>query len=164
VPTTAPATTAETSTVAPPAPQLASVIDAGERSAVVQSALDDARGIAAALAAGDWAEARRLGPTDRTRTDAQLEAGYGAVTDVTLIPARVTDRGARTDLRLGLVAHEAHDSGPATAVMCVHWSVNNSNGSVQRISSKRLRLEPGVVDPALVADELSATCATYPLR
>lgn len=131
---------------------------------MVAAALENARAIAAALAAGDWAEARRLGPTDRTRSDAQLEAGYGPVTDVTLIPARVTNRGPRTDLRLGLVAHEAHDTGPATAVMCVHWSVNNSTHSVQRISSVRLRLEPGIVDPATVADELRATCATYPLR
>ena len=162
---TAPDSAVDTPVVAPPPEDtLASVIGADDRSPAATTALENARAIAAALAAGDWAEARRLGPTDRSRTDAQLEAAYGPVTDVTLIPARVTDRGARIDLRLGLVAHEAHDSGPATAVMCVHWSVNPSTCSLQRISSVRLRLEPGLVDPATVADELRATCATYPLR
>jgi hypothetical protein len=138
---------------APPEDTLAAVIGADDESPAAAAALENARAIAAALAAGDWAEARRLGPTDRSRTDAQLEAGYGPVTDVTLIPARVTDRGARIDLRLGLVAHEAHDTGPATAVMCVHWSVNPTTHSLQRISSVRLRLEPGLVDPATVADD-----------
>jgi hypothetical protein len=143
---------------------VAAVIAADDEPPAAQAALDDARSMAAALANGDWAAARQLGPSDRSRTDAQLEAGYGAVTDVTLVAARITDLGARTDLRLGLVAHEAHDSGPATAIMCVHWRVDDASHSLQRISSVRLRLEPGTVDPIQVADELRATCATYPLR
>jgi hypothetical protein len=162
-PTTPPPTTVP-GTVAPAELPAATVIDAEEEPPDVQAALENARAIAAALADGDWAEARRLGPTDRSRTDAQLERGYGAVTDVTLLPARVTHRNGRTDLRLGLVAHEEHASGPATAVMCVHWRVNDASRAVQRISSVRLRLEDGIVDPATVADELRARCATYPLR
>jgi len=140
------------------------VLGAEDQPAEAVAALENARAIAAALATGDWALARQLGPTDRTRTDAQLQAGYGAVTDLTLVPARIVDGGRRTDLRLGLVAHEEHASGPATAVMCVHWRVDDATRSVQRISSVRLRLEPGVIDPAAVADELRDTCATYRLR
>jgi hypothetical protein len=142
----------------------ATVIAPADEPPAAQAAIEDAQTIAAALATGDWAAARRLGTSDRNRTDAQLEAAYGAVTDVTLVPARVTEQGTRTDLRLGLVAHEDHETGPATAVMCVHWRVDHASHAVQRISSVRLRHEPGTIDPATVADELLATCATYPLR
>jgi hypothetical protein len=151
-------------TITPATVPSAVVLGAEALAPEAQVALENARTIAAALADGDWAAARQLGPTDRRRTDAQLEAGYGAATDVTLFPARVTDQGRRTDLRLGLVAHEEHPTGPATAVMCVHWRVDNTTRAVERISSVRLRLVPGLVDPATVADELVATCARYPLR
>jgi hypothetical protein len=165
VPTTVPPTSVPDSAVVTPATvPAATVLDADSQPPAAQAALENARAIAAALADGDWAAARQLGPTDRRRTDAQLQAGYGAATDVTLLPARVTDQGRRMDLRLGLVAHEEHDSGPSTAIMCVHWRVDKTTRAVERVSSVRLRLEPGIVDPADVADELIATCARYPLR
>ena len=162
--TTTPSPPPTTAVVAPVTVPAATVLVGTDESPEVQVALEHARAIAAALATGDWATARQLGPTDRRRSDAQLQAGYGAVTDVTLVPAKITRSRGRTDLRLGLVAHEDHPSGPATAVMCVHWRVDDRTGEVQRISSARLRLEPGTLDPADLADELRATCATYPLR
>jgi hypothetical protein len=140
------------------------VLAAAEESPETLAALENARLLAAALAAGDWATARQLGPTDRTRTDAQLETAYGAATDTTLVPARIVRSGQWTDLRLGLVAHEAHATGPATAVMCVHWRVNETTRAVERISSVRLRLEQGTLDPSLLVEELSSTCATYAMR
>jgi hypothetical protein len=127
-----------------------------------EKALSAAGAVAAALADGDWAAARRLSPTD-TRTDAELQAAYGTLTDVTLVPARVVRSGNQADLRLGLVAHEDDPSGPATAVLCAHWVVNEATGTVDRISSARIRLDPGRIDPAPHAPELTRTCATYPL-
>ena len=141
----------------------ASVAD--DQSPDVQAALENARAIAAALAAGDWAEARRLGPTDRSRTDAQLEAGYGAG-DRRDPPAGAGDpaHGGRTDLRLGLVAHEDHASGPATAVMCVHWRVDDAQPrrAAHLVGAAAPRARHSSTRPT-VADELRATCATYPL-
>ena len=160
----APAPTTAAPAVTPPDVPAASVLLSEELAPDALGAVEDARAIAAALAEGDWAEARRLGPTDRARTDAQLERGYGAATDITLVPARIVDNGARTDLRLGLVTHEEHPTGPATAVMCAHWQVDDASRQVHRISSVRLRLEPGLIDPVTVADELRATCATVRLR
>jgi hypothetical protein len=159
--TVAPAASADA--VLPPAPS-AAVVNAAEETPETVAALENARVLAGALVDGDWALARQLGPTDRRRTDAQLEAGYGPATDITLMPARVARSGQWIDLRLGLVAHEEHDSGPATAVMCVHWRVNESTRSVERISSVRLRLEQGLLDPSVLVDELTTTCASYPLR
>jgi hypothetical protein len=116
-----------------------------------------------ALAKGDWVAARALDPADR-RSNRQLQTAYGAVTDATLIPARVRRSGNTVDMRLGLVAHEDHPSGPQTAVMCVHWRANLATKTVHRISSARLRLLPGRLDPQMFADELKQVCATYPLR
>jgi hypothetical protein len=154
-------TTTSASASAPPTSS-ASVL-AGAESAGSEAALATARDVAGALADGDWSVIHRLSPTD-TRTDAEFEAAYGAVRDVTIVPARVVRSSVGADLRLGLVAHEEHESGPATAVMCVHWRVNQAAGTVDRVSSARLRLEPGWTDPASLADELRRVCATYPLR
>ncbi len=164
-PTTAPGSVPATATTVPasPAPG-AFVVASDDVTPEAAAALENARVLATALAAGDWAAARQLGPTDRRRTDAQLETAYGPVTDVTLMPARVVRSGQWIDLRLGLVAHEDHESGPATAVMCVHWRVDETTRAVERISSVRLRLEQGTLDPSVLVDELTARCATYPLR
>jgi hypothetical protein len=126
-------------------------------------ALTAAQAVSAALAAGDWSAVRRLSP-DEGRTDAQLQEAYGAVTDVAIVPARIERSNGVVDLRLGLVAHEDDPGGPATALLCAHWKVDQAAGTVDRISSVRLRLEPGRIDPMTVAPELARTCATYPLR
>jgi hypothetical protein len=128
-----------------------------------EPALSAARSVAAALADGDWAAVRRLSP-DEGRTDTQLQVAYGALTDVAIVPARISRSGGDFDMRLGLVAHEDDPGGPATALLCAHWRFDPNTRAVDRVSSVRLRLEPGRLDPATVAHELARTCATYPLR
>jgi hypothetical protein len=138
------------------------VID-GPTDPATARAVESARAITGALASGNWAAARALDPADR-RTNRQLQAAYGAVTDATLIPAKERRSGNTVDLRLGLVAHEDDPSGPQTAVMCVHWRANLATETVHRISSARLRLLPGRLDPQTFATELKQVCANYPLR
>jgi hypothetical protein len=128
-----------------------------------EAALTGARTVAAALADGDWAAVRRLDP-DEGRTDAQLETAYGPLTDVAIVPARITRANGQVDLRLGLVAHEDDSGGPATALLCAHWQYDPATHTVDRVSSVRLQLQPGRLDPATVAPDLARTCARYPLR
>jgi len=128
-----------------------------------EAALTGARTVAAALADGDWAAVRRLDP-DEGRTDAQLETAYGPLTDVAIVPARITRAHGLVDMRLGLVAHEDDPGGPATALLCAHWNYDPATQTVDRVSSTRLQLQPGRLDPASVAPDLARTCATYPLR
>lgn len=158
-----PPTASSAAASAPPASADVSVVGGVEVPPADAPALAAAQAVTGALASGDWATVRRLSPAEG-RTDTQLEAAYGALTDVAIVPARVQRTDGQIDLRLGLVAHEDHASGPATALLCAHWRVDPAAGTVDRISSVRLRLEPGRVDPSTVSAELKQTCATYPLR
>jgi hypothetical protein len=123
-----------------------------------------AQGMATALADGDWAEVRRMSPTD-TRTVAALERDYAGLESSTIVPAReATLSSGLVDLRLGLVAHESRDTGPQTSLFCVHWIVDPLAGTVQRLDAVRLRTVGGTIPPAQVAAELATTCATIELR
>ncbi|HKA04130.1 MAG TPA: hypothetical protein VKD67_07360, partial [Acidimicrobiales bacterium] len=159
----APTTAPTPATSAPPASANVSIVGGVDVPPADAPALVAAQAVTSALASGDWAAVRRLSP-EEGRTDSQLEAAYGALTDVAIVPARIQPTDGRTDLRLGLVAHENDATGPATALLCAHWRVDPAAGTVDRISSVRLRLEPGRVDPSTVSAELKQTCATYPLR
>jgi hypothetical protein len=120
--------------------------------------------MATALADGDWAEVRRLSPTD-TRTVSELERDYAGLDSSTIVPARErTLSSGLVDLRLGLVAHESRATGPQTSLFCVHWIVDPVAGTVQRLDAARLRTVGGTVPPAQVAPELAVTCANIALR
>jgi hypothetical protein len=160
--TTAPVAPTVAPTAAPPTANV-SVVGGVEITPDAAPALAAAQAVTSALASGDWSAVRRLSP-DEGRTDTQLETAYGALTDVAIVPARIQRANGQVDLRLGLVAHEEHATGPATALLCAHWRVDPAAGTVDRVSSVRLRLEPGRLDPATVTAELAGTCATYPLR
>jgi hypothetical protein len=169
-PTTA-APTTETPSTPPPTPAPTSSTVAASASVLPgvgttpddEAALTGARTVAAALADGDWAAVRRLDP-DEGRTDAQLETAYGPLTDVAIVPARISRANGQVDMRLGLVAHEDDPGGPATALLCAHWNYDPATHTVDRVSSTRLQLQPGRLDPATVAPDLARTCASYPLR
>jgi hypothetical protein len=165
---TAPPTTATAlPTTAAPSPTTAaasaSIVPGVGTSPDDEAALTAAQAVAAALADGDWVAVRRISP-DEGRTDAQLETAYGPLTDVAIVPARITRANGQVDLRLGLVAHEDDPGGPATALLCAHWQFDPATRTVDRVSSVRLQLQPGRVDPATVAPDLARTCATQPLR
>ena len=165
------APTTETPSSPPPTPAPTSSTVAASASIVPgvgttpddEAALTGARTVAAALADGDWAAVRRLDPNEG-RTDAQLETAYGPLTDVAIVPARITRANGQVDMRLGLVAHENDPGGPATALLCAHWNYDPATHTVDRVSSTRLQLQPGRLDPTTVAPDLARTCATYPLR
>jgi hypothetical protein len=159
-PTTPPTTAAPTSSTVAAS---ASIVPGVGTTPDDEAALTGARTVAAALADGDWAAIRRLDP-DEGRTDAQLETAYGPLTDVAIVPARITRANGQVDLRLGLVAHEDDPGGPATALLCAHWQYDPATRTVDRVSSVRLQLQPGHLDPATVAPDLARTCASYPLR
>ncbi len=120
--------------------------------------------MAAALADGDWAEARRLSPTDR-RTDAEFARDYAGLQESIVVPARQTTLSSGlVDLRLGLVAHEARPTGDQTSLFCVHWIVDPVDSTVQRLSAALLHTDPGTIPPEQVSASLAATCSTLPLR
>src|SRR5262249_29380355 len=101
---------------------------------------------------------------DEGRTDAQLETAYGPLTDVAIVPARVTRANGLVDMRLGLVAHEDDPGGPATALLCAHWNYDPTSHTVDRVSSTRFQSHPAAPDPATWASAPARPCATYPLR
>ena len=131
---------------------------------LTSAALRTAQGMATALADGDWPEVRRLSPTD-TRTVAELERDYAGLDSSTIVPARETTLSSGlVDLRLGLVAHESRATGPQTSLFCVHWIVDPTAGTVQRLDAARLRTVGGMIPAAQVAPELTVTCANIALR
>ena len=131
---------------------------------LTSAALRTAQGMATALADGDWAEVRRLSPTD-TRSVAELERDYAGLDSSTIVPARETTLSSGlVDLRLGLVAHESRATGPQTSLFCVHWIVDPKAGTVQRLDAARLRTIGGTVPAAQVARSSAATCASIALR
>ncbi len=117
-----------------------------------------------ALADGRWNDARVLNP-GRNESDALLQTEYGPLENATVVPARLTPEGAgRYDIRFGIVSHENQPTGHQTVLMCSHWQVDVPDHTIVRISSARLRVEGGYVDPVARAKELSATCASLALK
>jgi len=117
-----------------------------------------------ALADGRWNDARVLNP-GRHESDAFLQTQYGPLENATVIPARMTpESSGRYDMRFGIVAHESQPTGHQTVLMCSHWQVDVPDHTIVRIASARLRVEPGYIDPTALSQELTATCASLPLK
>jgi hypothetical protein len=162
-PTTAPTATS-TATVATSAPTTAAPVTGTSTTSpdTSTSAVATAQALLDALADGRWNDARVLNP-GRNETDAFLQSQYGPLEQATIVPAKITPVSAgRFDLRFGIVAHEAQPTGQQTVLMCSHWQVDVATKTVQRISSVRLRVEGGYVQPGPVTAELSSTCQSVP--
>jgi hypothetical protein len=162
--TAAPPTATSTTSAATSAPTTAAPVTGTSTTSpdTSTSAVATAQALLDALADGRWNDARVLNP-GRNETDAFLQSQYGPLEQATIVPAKITPVSAgRFDLRFGIVAHEAQPTGQQTVLMCSHWQVDVATKTVQRISSVRLRVEGGYVQPGPVSAELSSTCQSVP--
>lgn len=180
-PSTVPPTTRATSGPATAEPASAVVPDGAPGS--VRRAATSAQEGANALAAGDWATARRLIPSLTDATDASLTEAWGALDRSTLV---VTDwsegrRGDDSDgdgdgdgddadepggasagvtvLRLGQVAQERTADGTRTSLYCVTWSVQGSK--VVSMTNQQVVAAPwqsGVADLPAATAALNDSC------
>jgi hypothetical protein len=122
-----------------------------------------AQQFASALAAGDWARARTLGPSSST-SDANYRAQYGNLDASTVVPVRATALSVtKYALRIGLVAHETNNGVKQTSLYCAHWDVDTAAGTVTQVDGTRVRTENGTKAAASLTAELTTVCATAAL-
>ena len=164
VETTAPPTTAApTTTAAPPPPTApvgpASVIVHPDAPKDVKDAATSAQGAANALAAGDWADARRRIPSLAGSSDAALAEAWAGLEQSTLVVTDWKERGPTTELRLGQVALEQVADGDRTSLYCVTWTVRGD--TVVSMAGQQVVAapwQPGAADPKAAASVLTDAC------
>jgi hypothetical protein len=125
----------------------------------VQDAATSAQEAANALAAGNWAEARRLIPSLAGSSDAALAEAWAGLDQSTLVVIDWRDRGPTTELRLGQVAHEQVAGSDRTSLYCVTWTVRGD--TVVSMADQQVVAAPwqaGATDPQAAAPVLADQC------
>lgn len=116
--------------------------------------------LATALAHHDWNGARAAMPS-LNQTDAQLQAGYGALHESTVIVTSEFDDAYEVDG--AYLAWEQLSSGAKqTSVYCVHWEVDSTSQQVasqESTGTAHTAEWTGWVDPATVAAQVQSLCS-----
>lgn len=148
----APRNTAATSKVGTPV-LLPDVTDPKSAAPVVQR-------LATALAHHDWNAARATMPT-LDQTDAQLESGYAALRESTVIVTSIFDDAYEVSGAY-LAWEQLSDGARQTSVYCSTWSVDGSNGTVASAQSTGISSQAmwsGWKSPGEVADQVGHLCS-----
>ena len=157
VPTTAP----EPTTVAPTGSSSTVTTVAPRFTAEQQQALELAQSLSTALATKDWSRVREI-TANKTLTDAQFEAGYGTLTRVDVVPAKVDKLTESTyDVFAGVVQVKDANGSTSSTLYCNKYSVDLLTKTVTRIrATEPLRSVTGAVSVNSVSAELASTCLT----
>ena len=159
VPTTAPTTAPEPTTVAPTGSSTTVTTVAPRFTAEQQQALELAQSLSTALATKDWSRVREI-TANKTLTDAQFEAGYGTLTRVDVVPAKIDKLTESTyDVFAGVVQVKDANGSITSTLYCNKYSVDLLAKTVTRIrATEPLRSATGAVSVTSVTDELASTC------
>ena len=125
----------------------------------VRQAATTAQDAANALAAGDWAAARRHIPSLAGSSDAALIEAWGALDRSTLVVIDWDTDGPETALRLGQVADEQMGDSARTSLYCVTWTVRGDE--VTDMAAQQVVAAPwqtGIGDPSAAAAVLEEEC------
>lgn len=121
-----------------------------------QQTLDLAQQWATALTTKDWTTARQVNPGMASKSDAQLDADFGGLSEDQLVIVRSTGPGVLT---VASVAHEDVGAGPRTNVYCYLVIANPSQGTISATRTGPGRTTPGSVPGWVAPSELSAQIA-----
>ena len=124
-----------------------------------QQALELAQSLSTALATKDWSRVREI-TANRTPTDAQFEAGYGTLTRVDVVPAKIDKLTESTyDVFAGVVQVKNANGSITSTLYCNKYSVDLLAKTVNKIrATEPLRSVAGAVSVDTVSDELASTC------
>ena len=157
---TVPTTTPSVTTVATPSGSSTTVTTVAPRfTAEQQQALELAQSLSTALATKDWSRVREI-TANRTPTDAQFEAGYGTLTRVDVVPAKIDKLTESTyDVFAGVVQVKNANGSITSTLYCNKYSVDLLAKTVNKIrATEPLRSVAGAVSVDTVSDELASTC------
>ena len=157
---TVPTTTPSVTTVATPSGSSTTVTTVAPRfTAEQQQALELAQSLSTALATKDWSRVREI-TANRTPTDAQFEAGYGTLTRVDVVPAKIDKLTESTyDVFAGVVQVKNANGTITSTLYCNKYSVDLLAKTVNKIrATEPLRSVAGAVSVDSVSDELASTC------
>ena len=157
---TVPTTTPSVTTVATPSGSSTTVTTVAPRfTAEQQQALELAQSLSTALATKDWSRVREI-TANRTPTDAQFEAGYGTLTRVDVVPAKIDKLTESTyDVFAGVVQVKNANGSITSTLYCNKYSVDLLAKTVNKIrATEPLRSVAGAVSVDTVSDELASAC------
>ena len=111
------------------------------------------------MATKDWSRVREI-TANRTPTDAQFEAGYGTLTRVDVVPAKIDKLTESTyDVFAGVVQVKNANGSITSTLYCNKYSVDLLAKTVNKIrATEPLRSVAGAVSVDTVSDELASTC------
>ncbi len=92
-------------------------------------------------------------------SDDTYQQFWGAIEAATVVPARVAAvPGGTYDVYAGVVSVSRTNGTVTSTVVCGRYGIDLATNTVDAVTTKQLRTQPGLLDNAVVAAELRETC------